>query len=240
MTTERHVVGLIHGIRTQAAWAEMTKSVLEENAAVTVYPLRYGYFDVFRFLCPIFTRDAAVKEIHEKLRAVREYNRDSEISIVAHSFGTHIITSILKTDPFFKVNRMILCGSVVDRRFPWSRVAHQVTAKEVLNECGTRDVWPLLAKAVTYGYGPTGTFGFGDPKVRDRFHRTTHGGYFDAEFVKAFWAPYIAEGKIESTEWDMQRPPPPLFLSILPMIPLRWMWWLWFPVAVAAAVYQYL
>lgn len=231
MTAERHVVALIHGIRTEAAWAELIKSVLEENAGAAVEPLKYGYFDVFRFLCPIFTREAAVKEIHEKLRSVREYNRDSDISIIAHSFGTHIITSILRTDPFFKINRMILCGSVIHRRFPWSRVAHQVADKKVLNECGTRDVWPALATTVTYGYGPTGTFGFGDPKVRDRFHRTTHGGYFDAEFVRAFWVPYIVEGRIESTDWEKERPAAPLWLSILPMIPIRWVWWLWLPLA---------
>jgi hypothetical protein len=235
MPAERHVVALIHGIRTEAAWAERIKSVLEQHAGATVEPLKYGYFDVFRFLCPVFTRGAAVSEIHEKLRSVREYNRDSDISIVAHSFGTYIITSILRSDPFFKVNRMILCGSVVHRRFPWSRVAHQVIDKKVLNECGTRDVWPVLARTVTYGYGPTGTFGFGDPKVRDRFHRTTHGGFFDAEFVEAFWVPYIADGRIDGTEWEKDRPAPPFWLSVLPMIPIRWVWWIWVPAA--GAVY---
>ena len=94
----------------------------------------------------------------------------------------------------------------------------------VVNDCGTEDVWPILARAVTWGYGPTGTFGFGDPRVDDRYHRLTHGAFFNAEFVRKYWVPYIAEGKIIRPEWEKNRPPPPLWMSLLASFaPIRWL-----------------
>ena len=206
----RHVVALIHGIRTEAAWAELVKSVLEGEANLVVEPLRYGYFDLFRFICPIGTRRGVVREIHEKLRALDLYYRDSDLSVIAHSFGTYIVASILKRGSFFRVNRVVFCGSVVHRRFRWTDVAHKIAETKVLNDCGTLDVWPVLARSVTYGYGATGTFGFGDPKVRDRFHRVTHGEYFNATFVERYWVPYIARGTIDGTAWEKVRTAPPL------------------------------
>ena len=35
---------LIHGIRTEAAWAEMVKSHIEAQTPIKVYPIRYGFF----------------------------------------------------------------------------------------------------------------------------------------------------------------------------------------------------
>jgi hypothetical protein len=104
-------------------------------------------------------------------------------------------------------------------------VHHKIAAdQKVLNDCGTKDIWPVLARAVTWGFGPTGTFGFGDPRVHDRYHEKTHGEYFDGKFVRTYWAPYIAEGKIISTDWEKTRPTPPFWMSLLAALaPIRWL-----------------
>jgi hypothetical protein len=53
-----HVIVLLHGIRTHGSWAEMVVAVLESTCDAKVIPVRYGYFDAFRFLFPLFTRRA--------------------------------------------------------------------------------------------------------------------------------------------------------------------------------------
>ena len=66
-----HVVVLIHGIRTQAPWAEMAADILAQQCGVKVIPLRYGYFDLCRFLSPLFTRRRPITRILRELRDIQ-------------------------------------------------------------------------------------------------------------------------------------------------------------------------
>lgn len=84
-----HVVVLIHGIRTQAEWAEMVAQTLSEIGA-TCQPVRYGFFDLFSFIFPFWTRRRPIKRVLRELYDVQANNRDADISIVAHSFGTYV------------------------------------------------------------------------------------------------------------------------------------------------------
>jgi formylglycine-generating enzyme required for sulfatase activity len=216
----KQVVALIHGMRTHATWAERVKAVLETVPGVSVEVLKYGYFDVFRFLSPLGTRSGPVHRIAQKLRALQVEHPNSEVSIVAHSYGTFIISRLLLQDPFLRLKRLILCGAVTSTEFPWAHVAHKIVDK-VVNDCGTDDPWPILAASVTWGYGPSGTFGFGDPKVRDRFHRQAHSAFFDEAFVRQFWVPYLTDGEIVGTEWERTRPAPPFWKSGLAIGAIR-------------------
>ena len=53
------VVLLIHGIRTQADWGPMVRSKLEVPGKIEVIPIKYGYFDAFRFWFPFWTTQQA-------------------------------------------------------------------------------------------------------------------------------------------------------------------------------------
>ena len=55
------VLLLIHGIRTDAAWTSMVRSVMEAETNSRVVVLRYGYFDLLRFLFAFGTRSAPAK-----------------------------------------------------------------------------------------------------------------------------------------------------------------------------------
>jgi len=198
----------------------MAAEILAQQCGVEVIPLRYGYFDLFRFLSPVFTRRRPVTRILRELRDIQRLYPQSQISVIAHSFGTYALCQALaETD--IRLERLVLCGSIVSQEFRWDKHAAQINAR-VLNDCGTHDIWPVLASAVTWGYGPTGTFGFGTARVRDRFHKFTHSAYFNAPFVTDNWVPYIRDGTIHSTEWERQRPTPPWWQSLLTVLPLRW------------------
>jgi pimeloyl-ACP methyl ester carboxylesterase len=165
-----HVVVLVHGIRTRAAWyVEVRDALIKDGFQVEL--TNYGRFDLFRFLLPIpFLKKKAAAEIERDIRAVFSRHRVDTVSVIAHSFGTYIITWILRHRFDINFGRIIFCGSVVKFRFPFQNYSmrHKGT---VVNEVGTKDIWPILAESVTWGYGSTGAFGFNRPGVFDRYHR---------------------------------------------------------------------
>lgn len=209
-----HVVILLHGIRTQAPWFEKVASVLRRTKGLEVFPIRYGYFDAIKFLCPVLTRSGPAKDVEREIRMIRFAHPAATVSVLSHSFGTYTICRVLYDNPDIRIDRLVLCGSVVRQRFHWDRISEQIRGR-VLNDCGTNDIWPLLATGVTWGYGPSGTFGFGSYKVRDRFHPFPHSGFFDEQFVKEYWVPYLLYGQVVDSALDPQRPTPPLWQSAI-------------------------
>ena len=82
-----------------------------------------------------------------------------------------------------------------------------------VNDCALGDVWPVLARFVTFGYGSSGRFGFGGNRIRDRFFEMGHSGFFDDRFVRQYWIPYLTEGRI--VEGVVDRPKTAWWLSVL-------------------------
>lgn len=208
------VVVLVHGIRTHAGWAEMVRNRLMEGGIARVIPIRYGYFDVFRFLFPVLTRRAPIARVLRELRDIRRDNPTSRISVVAHSFGTYAISKALEEREIV-FDRIIFCGSIVESNFRRNDYKAQLGPDDILNDCGHNDVWPVLANALTFGFGPTGTVGFGSNGIRDRFHPFAHGDYFAAEFVDAYWVPFLTCGSVNTNPWEAGRPALPIALEIL-------------------------
>ncbi|MCI0535500.1 MAG: alpha/beta hydrolase [Verrucomicrobiales bacterium] len=215
------IVVLIHGIRTHASWAEMVAAVVEPACGVKVIPLRYGYFDVFRFLCPFFTRSAPIQRIVRELRDIRADNPTTEISVIAHSFGTYALVKAL-AEREVRLHRVILCGCIVSEDFRRADYRAQLGPDDIVNDCGTHDIWPVLARSVTWGYGATGTFGLGTTGVRDRFNKFTHGDYFNREFVERYWVPFLRGGEILPTDWERERNSPPWWQSLLTWLPFKY------------------
>ncbi len=231
------VVVLVHGIRTQAPWAEMVMHALSDEPTIQkVIPVRYGYFNMFRFLTPVLTRRGPIRLLARELRDIRKQFPDARLTIIAHSFGTYATAQVLDDATDIEIDRLILCGSIIPQDFRWDKVADQVR-HEILNDCGTRDIWPVMAKFMTWGFGPSGTFGFGKSRVRDRFHNFQHSDFFDRAFVERFWVPYLVDGTIAHSDWELERPTPPWWQSLLSILKLPvllllfaagmagWMWY---------------
>ena len=232
------IVLLVHGIRTEAHWGPMVRSKLEVPGQIVVIPILYGYFDVFRFWFPFWTRSRPIERVFDQIRvALQRYPRlypDAKLSIVAHSFGTYIIGEILKREFDIRIHRMILCGSLLPRDFPWEQYQERFDdgpvdesgkpeIRPVVNECGRADIWPVLAQAASWGYGASGTHGFGSAFIRDRYHAAGHGQYFEPEFAERYWAPFLRQGRYVPTEFELTMRPAPGWISILGLLPLRWL-----------------
>jgi len=208
------IVLLVHGIRTHATWEEMVRSQLQDKPKRIVVPLRYGFMDVFQFWFPLWTRNRAIEKIYRRILDARSTYPGASYSIIAHSFGTYAICRILDDYPDIVLHRLVLCGSIVPNDFRWDHLAGRLES-EVVNECGSRDIWPVLAKSTTWGYGDSGAFGFGTPRVQDRFHNYKHSDYFNQEFVEEYWLPYFLSGDIVDSEYEINRKAIPWWVSVL-------------------------
>ena len=193
---DRHVVILIHGIRDRALWQSDVFNVLEANG-FDPRNTNYGRFGLIRFLMPVpFFRNWAIREVTKQIDAVYPGHPNAHVSIIAHSFGTYVFARILREAPRLRIHRVIFCGSVLKYNFPFEQFANRFTAP-ILNEVGTRDIWPAMAESVTWGYGAAGTFGFIRPLIRDRWHdRAKHGYFLTPNFCQDFWVPFLSNGTI--------------------------------------------
>jgi pimeloyl-ACP methyl ester carboxylesterase len=216
-----HLVVLLHGIQTEAAWQELVANVLRRTGVVEVVPIKYGYFDLLRFIGPGPLRIGPIVRVHRELRDIRKKYPNARLSVIAHSFGTYAICAILEDFGDLVLDRLILCGSVVKEDFRWDRIREQVRHK-VVNECGATDIWPRLAAAASKGYGASGTRGFGAWAVRDRFHPGSHSDYFTESFVSTYWVPYILFGALAASPFEPRRSKPPLHHTAVGWIPIRW------------------
>ena len=216
------VILLIHGIRTFGNWQAMVKRVLEEIPNALVVPIKFGYFDAFRFWFPLLTRNGPIKQVRREIQNVQRVHPGVRISVIAHSFETYAITTILKDTPNLVLHRLVLCGSIVRQQFRWEEVGLQLNTS-VVNECGTRDVWPVLAKCLSWGYGDTGRHSFGRAAVQDREHDYAHSDFFNEEFVRSYWKPWFEEDRWVPSRWAENAPRSPWWLSMLSILPLQWL-----------------
>lgn len=217
---QKTITVLIHGIRTFATWQEQLRLELEKHESSITYPIGYDYFDAIQFWCPFFTRKRPIDRVLNELRGIRSTHRNDKVCVVAHSFGTYIISQILCEISDIQLDRLLLCGSVIPQDFRWDKVV-KFPIGGVLNDCGSKDMWPILAKCLSWGYGASGTYGFKTHKVTDRFHNLGHSDFFEDGFIKTFWLPFILEGKIIKSEWDGNRQSPSILLTLLSWFPIK-------------------
>src|SRR5688572_9498352 len=121
----KHVIFLLHGIRTQAEWAQRAASIMESDGTMVDRQIRYGFFDVVRFLLPVQRfRDKPIERVTRLLRD--EFSRQPQaISVIAHSYGSYILSKIIEREFDLRFNRIILCGSIVREDFEWQYYGHR-------------------------------------------------------------------------------------------------------------------
>lgn len=234
--SRENVIVLVHGIRTSATWQERVRSELQDNHSITVYPIGYEYLDVGSFLFPYLFRKYPTERVLRELRVIASKHNQPHITVVAHSFGTYVLSKILKNHSDVTINRLLLCGSVVPRAFRWDLIPNK--PKSIVNDVGTRDIWPILAGMASWGYGPSGTFGFKTNVIRDRFHALAHSEFFSLAHIRTYWLPYLVDGQVVPSAWDSIRPDPPKWMELLSIMPFKTLigillfllvWWLFFP-----------
>lgn len=189
----RPVVVSLHGIRTTGGWQKDLIPVLHE-AGFDYVALDYGYFGALQMAIP-FLRERKIDEIHGKL--VNHPSLQGRTpSVIAHSFGSYLITRVLAKYDTFRVDRMVLCGSIVARDYPWDVIiGDRRQASAVLNDRGGLDFWAGIVGYFVKDAGPSGVDGFEQDaggRVFDRHHaRHRHSDYFTGDNYRLSWVPFL-------------------------------------------------
>jgi hypothetical protein len=216
-----HVVILVHGIRDFALWQSSIRTTLEE-AGFKSEATNYGRLGLFQFLIPIpYFRRKAIEKVWDQIRTVKQNNDGAHLSVIAHSFGTFVISHVVKEEFDFKFHRIIFCGSVVNYDFPFEQLQGRYVPP-ILNEVGTRDIFPALAESVTFGFGSAGTYGFRRPLLRDRWHNGAgHGFFLNRDFCRKFWTPFLKDGTIIASASAPE--PPRLWIQLLSTFKIKYL-----------------
>lgn len=165
----------VHGIRTYGQWqAKLSSEISQYSRSFEPIEIKYGFLDLFSFSVP-FLRKRVIQKTALRLRSRIQNNPNREIHIIAHSFGTLIVSEALKEGVSERqLKSVVLCGSPM----PYDEnIDHVVQASELtLNECGTRDVVLIAARFFLLGLGDAGRVGFERENSDDFANRYYRGG----------------------------------------------------------------
>lgn len=237
MASGKHLIILVHGIRDPGFWETTLSDLLgqkenDENVAdVHVEAIKTEVVDLFRFIAPTTVfRKKFIDDVETSITSCvfDDKFKDYKKTIIAHSFGTYIVSEILHRNTNIKIDQLIMCGGIVNNDFRWDRVRkinfteNSDTNPTILNEYSPKDIWPVLAKVFAFGYGNIGSKGVGKAGVRDRKHYIPHHGYLNKGFVEEYWVPFIFESKIAPSPKGPNKFKTPWFF-IFTKIPINWM-----------------
>lgn len=131
-------------------------------------------------------------EINDRHLAI---DRNQSPSVVAHSFGTYILGYTLLRFDFIKFDKVILCGSILPKDFPWGQLIDRGQVQSVRNEYGVRDPWAKRVQCFVRGTGPSGAEGFTcnhERLVQEQFDYN-HSEYFGRDHMEDRWFPFLEQ-----------------------------------------------
>lgn len=216
------IVLLLHGIRTDAFWHQEFRDVIDgphDEVNIIVESRKYGNMPLLEFLLPIL-RKRKLRWLRETLEELKARYQGAEINVVAHSFGTYLIAEVLKRNPGLRLNRIILCGSILKRDFAWQTLLQNNWVTSVINDCGMHDIWPTLSRLFVVGTGDSGVFGFnasGNGVSNRFFDYYAHSSFFTRTHIETYWLPFIVKGQVVSGPSPI--PKPALLNRLLVSIP---------------------
>lgn len=190
----KRVVITIHGIRTRGEWQKSITSEIA-NAGFIPDPWDYGRFPLLKFLLPCMRRKK-IDWFRDQYFNCREKLRDTHPSVIAHSFGTYLVARAMQKYPEIVFDRIILCGSIIDRDYPWTDIIYQTKqCNSVLHDFGKLDLPARIAEWVVTDAGPSGVKGFtqevAGKVIQRNHHEFGHSDYFYELNYKDRWIPFL-------------------------------------------------
>jgi len=193
---ESRVIILVHGIHTNGSWQQDVQEQMFGIPCLRVQELGYELVTGFHFA--LFSRSGPINKIHNEIRTIQREEPLAKISVIAHSFGTYIISKILEKDQNIRFEKIITCGSVIPRNFNWQKHAPHTNSINIINDVGTKDLWPVIANCSTLGYGASGNQGFRTASVTDRYFNYGHSDFFESinEHILKYWRPIFEDDTV--------------------------------------------
>lgn len=152
------VVASIHGIMTKGKNLHRVMGQIKHDIPDAHYTeVNYGYTNAILNFTP-WARNITRDYIAFRLSCLSYKYRNAKIITIAHSNGTYALGNALDkwyANGGMRVGQIILVGSVIKRKYDWSRFPDI----DVVNIVATRDWVSFLSKWI-YGMGQSGVSGF--------------------------------------------------------------------------------
>lgn len=198
MQALEQIVITIHGVESRGEWMDQVHPELTGIDDLKHYPHYYGRFrfwNVARFR----HRGREIRKFYSEYSRVRELHSDMAPSVIAHSFGTHIISQALLKFPSIEFDRVILCGSIVSRDYDWNTLVRSGRVGRIRNEVARNDsVVRLfrrrLMRVLVPGTGPSGIDKFTArcEQLEQPVFEFEHSSHFVTnDHCRTFWIPFI-------------------------------------------------
>ena len=200
VAARRRVVILIHGSNTLGDWQRRWNERLKNGSeGIVVRRIAFRPTQLWKVVLHPYWTARRTREVGEQvLRSIDELAADDQISIVAHSYGTHLLVRWLRAARGTKFKNNVLLGSIVHtKRFP----ALSARADNIYNIAATGDHVVCAAEAYGLGlYEATGAFGVRQSvrNVTDYFVHGDHATIVQEDFLDEVVLPIV-----------LGRPPPP-------------------------------
>lgn len=198
----RRVITSIHGIESDGKWQEEIDPSFDGIHELFYRRHKYGRFRFWKVAVPFLRR----REVKRFVRFYDELYRTTATvpSVIAHSFGTYIISRALHHFPAVRFRNVVLCGSVVARDYDWPTLIKEGRVVRVRNEMSRDDnVVRLFRKKALQvlipGTGPSGIEGFtrSHASVVDMQYEFGHSGQFILlTHCDRYWRPWLCENEV--------------------------------------------
>ncbi|HUT95526.1 MAG TPA: hypothetical protein VMY37_39085, partial [Thermoguttaceae bacterium] len=105
-----HVVLLVHGIRCLGAWHQTVEAVMGSENVRVIMP-KYGFFHALKFIAPWDAGKAPMERLYKEYENARREYPNAKVSVIAHSFGTHLrFIRLKRTWGCKEADMLVLCG----------------------------------------------------------------------------------------------------------------------------------
>ncbi len=213
----------LHGIRTRGDWQKAFSEVAHDAGwKCRLEHWSFGRFSLLQFLSP-WSRKAKVKWFREtyfnqnKIERL-ELDHGQYPCVVAHSFGTFVLGNALIKYPDIRLNKVILCGSILNRGFPWLKLIQRGQVQAVRNEYSRKDFWARIVRYLIPGTGSSGWNGFADEESECFIqieYNFEHSEFFARGHVEANWIAFLDRDYPFKESIDMHVSEPPGDVPIL-------------------------
>lgn len=194
------VLVTVHGLLSDASWNSHIVPIASSQGW-TVAPYYYGY-QTPDILFSENKRKSAVDAFRDWIFEINQtFGRNTNISIIAHSFGTYLVGKYLdgfKDMPPVTFNSIILTGSILNESFDWTACAGKKVAR-VRNEIAPNDQWvKWMPEKKWLGldplFGQAGIQGFKDKSQILTQHENSifdHNNVIKRDVITSHWLPYL-------------------------------------------------
>jgi pimeloyl-ACP methyl ester carboxylesterase len=197
----KEVVVTVHGVESHGEWQAMVTPAFGGIEGLVHVPHVYGPFGFWKAGVWLF-RDREADRFYRHISALRQEYPHVRPSVIAHSFGTYIVSQALAKYPAIELDAVVLCGSIVDRNYDWATLLRGGRVRKVRNETSGDDTVvrmftvPMVRMLIPAS-GPSGIAGFSQASAgleQQHFENYEHSSsLLSTLHCQTYWFPFLRE-----------------------------------------------